>query len=161
MPMDDNLILSRADLQSLYGLSLYGIEEATANPLPPKRPSPIKKKMTVVMAKPLETGEENPVYRFLTGIIQACKLSVNDISRVSPTSEEINFKYLQDLYQSPIVLMFDITPAEMGLPVFFPHFQLQNFSGVTYLSAPDLITLENDKLLKSKLWLCLKQYFSR
>jgi len=58
------------------------------------------------------------------------------------------------------VLMFDVTPVDMGLPVFFPSFQLQNYSGITYLSGPELQQLEADKLLKSKLWLCLKQFYN-
>jgi len=42
----------------------------------------------------------------------------------------------------------------------FPHFQQQKFTGITFLFSPSLNELENDKLLKSKLWICLKQIFN-
>ena len=116
--------------------------------------------MTVITHDPLIPEKENTAYTFLNGILQACRLGISDVSLLSFRTDEVNFKYIQDTNQSSLVLMFDIAPGAIGLPVYFPHFQLQNFSGVTYLSAPGLDALQNDKLLKSKLWLCLKQYFS-
>jgi hypothetical protein len=160
MAINDNLTLSPHALQNLYGESLYLVDEVTDKQPTKERPVLIKKLITVITTAPLIPGKENAAYTFLNGILQACRLSVSDVSLLSTHMDEVNFKYIQDTNQSSLVLMFDIAPGAIGLPVYFPHFQLQNFSGVTYLSAPDLDSLQNDKLLKSKLWLCLKQYFS-
>jgi len=160
MPINDNLMLSPAILDHLYGGSLYSIEEQPGKPAQKERRVITKKLMTVITGVPV-TPETDPLsHQFLSGIIQACRIPVTEVSMLCAQTDEINFKYLQDNYPSPIVLMFDITPGDIGLPVYFPHFQLQLFSGITYLSAPDLSTLQNDKLLKSKLWLCLKQHFA-
>ena len=160
MPINDNLILSPASLENLYGTSLYYIDEQPGKPARKERPATVRKLMTVITGIPVGPETDSSSYTFLTGIIQACRVPVTEVVMLCAQTDEINFKYIQDNYPSPIVLMFDITPGDIGLPVYFPHFQLQLFSGITYLSAPDLATLQNDKLLKSKLWLCLKQHFS-
>ena len=160
MAINDNPALSRHTIQNLYGESLYLIDEITGSQIQNKRPVISKKTVTVITTTTLTQEIENSAYTFLNGILQACRLAVTDVSIISSHNDEVNFKYIQDTNQSALVVMFDIAPGAMGLPVYFPHFQLQHFSGVTYLSAPDLETLQNDKLLKSKLWLCLKQYFS-
>ncbi len=160
MPLNEKPALSRHALQNLYGDSLYLIDENNVKQIPQVKPVISKKLVTVITSVPLLQEKDNTAYTFLNGILQACKLAVTEVSILLAHIDEINFKYIQDTNQSSLVLMFDIAPGAMGLPVYFPHFQLQNFSGVTYLSAPDLETLQNDKLLKSKLWLCLKQYFS-
>ena len=160
MPFNDNLKLSTEDLQNLFGQSLYFIEELPHKQASGEKKVSVKKVMTVITGVPIPTEKENVSYSFLAGIFQACRVPATDVSLISSHSDEVNFKYIQDTFHSSLVLMFDITPGDIGLPVYFPHFQLQNFSGVTYLSAPDLASLQSDKLLKSKLWLCLKQYFS-
>jgi hypothetical protein len=160
MPINDNLMLSPGVLDNLYGGSLYSIEEQPGKPATKERQAITKKIMTVITGLPV-TPESDPLsYNFLSGIIQACRIPATEVYMHCAQTDEINFKYLQDSFPSPIVLMFDVTPGDLGLPVYFPHFQLQLFSGITYLSAPSLATLQNDKLLKSKLWLCLKQHFA-
>lgn len=160
MPINDNLILPAAALETLYGNSLYIIERQLNKQLQKERAIPVKKLMTVITSIPVSQETDPGTYNFITGIVQACRIPLADVALLSTPLNEVNFKYIQDHCQSPLVLMFDLTPGDIGLPIFFPHFQLQLFSGVTYLAAPDLATLQQDKLLKSKLWLCLKQYFS-
>ena len=160
MPINDNLILTESALQGLYGRSLYTIEENRAHPSKVEKHEVIRKSMTIITLLPLEKNLENPLFRFLSGIVQACKLSLSDIHLISSQDDHINFKFLQDNSPSPLVLMFDVTPVDLGLPVYFPNFQLQNYSGITYLSGPGLQQLEADKLLKSKLWLSLKQFYN-
>ncbi len=160
MSNNDNLTLSQTALENLYGSSLYLVEEQVSRPRPKDRTVPEKKLMAVITSQPLSAETDPATFNFLSGIVQACRIPVAEVLILNAQQDEINFKYIQDHQPSPIVLMFDITPGDMGLPVYFPHFQLQQYSGVTYLSAPDLATLQTDKLLKSKLWLCLKTHFS-
>ncbi|MBK9568854.1 MAG: hypothetical protein IPO53_02260 [Chitinophagaceae bacterium] len=51
-------------------------------------------------------------------------------------------------------------PAAFGLPMHFPHYQIQAFAGNSFLYAPSLKELENDRVEKSKLWVCLKRLFN-
>jgi hypothetical protein len=61
------------------------------------------------------------------------------------------------------VIMFGIEPTELKLPLSFPQFKLQEYALCTYLYVPSLDSLNNEseegKLLKTKLWICLKSMF--
>ncbi|HUR67383.1 MAG TPA: hypothetical protein VMZ03_13615 [Chitinophagaceae bacterium] len=98
---------------------------------------------------------------FLTGIIGACKLSLADVAVVNlHTYPDASYKELTHFFKSKIVLLFDTEPAAFGLPINFPFYQLQAFAGNTFLYAPSLKELENDKIEKSKLWVSLKRLFN-
>jgi hypothetical protein len=98
---------------------------------------------------------------FLTGILGACKLSLADVALVNLDGHpDVSYKELTTYFKTKIVLLFDTEPAAFGLPMSFPHYQLQAFAGNTFLYAPSLKELENDKIEKSKLWVCLKRLFN-
>ena len=98
---------------------------------------------------------------FLTGILGACKLSMADVAIVNLNNHpEESYKELVAFFKSKIVLLFAVEPASFGLPMRFPHFQIQPFAGNSFLFSPSLKELENDKILKSKLWVCLKRLFN-
>src|SRR5215831_2070284 len=98
---------------------------------------------------------------FLTNILGACKLSLADVAIVNCNNyEEVNYKELIAQFSSRIVFLFDIDPVSFGLPVTFPHFQLQPFANATFLFTPSLLQCNNDTLLKSKLWVCLRRLFN-
>ena len=98
---------------------------------------------------------------FLTGIIGACKLSMADVAVVNLNNHpQSSYKELVVFFKSKIVLLFAVEPASFGLPMNFPHFQIQPFAGNSFLFSPSLKELETDKVLKSKLWVCLKRLFN-
>lgn len=96
---------------------------------------------------------------FLTTILAACRLSIADIAIVNYCNADQ--RELQNLIdtQAKNILLFGIDPPSIKLPINFPQFQLQQFDKHTYLHAPTLAELENDKSLKLKLWNSLKQLF--
>ena len=97
---------------------------------------------------------------FLTGILGACKLSIGDVAIVNFNNHpQSSYKDLKSHFKSKNVFLFDVEPATFGLPMSFPHFQIQTFANSSFLFAPSLKELEQDKLLKSKLWICLKRIF--
>ncbi|OSZ80407.1 hypothetical protein CAP36_03900 [Chitinophagaceae bacterium IBVUCB2] len=98
---------------------------------------------------------------FLTGILGACKFSLADVAIVNLAGyPDASYKELTTFFKSKIVLLFDIEPANFGLPMSFPHYQLQPFANNSFLYSPSLKNLENDKVEKSKLWVCLKRLFN-
>ena len=98
---------------------------------------------------------------FLTSMLNACKLNLADVAIVNNNNyEEINYKELVAQFSSKIIFLFGIDPVSFGLPVSFPHFQLQPFANATFLFSPSLKDVEEDKLLKSKLWVSLKRLFN-
>jgi hypothetical protein len=99
-------------------------------------------------------------FNFLTDILGACKLSIGDVAIVNLNNHPgASYKELTNHFKSKNVFLFGVEPATFGLPMNFPHFQLQLFANNSFLFSPVLKELENDKLLKSKLWVCLKRIF--
>lgn len=97
---------------------------------------------------------------FLTGILTACRLSIADVAILNiHYHPNLTYKEIQADLQCKNVVLFGIEPATIELPINFPHYQLQQFTGTTYLTAPTLPELEDDKVEKSKLWVCLKKMF--
>lgn len=98
---------------------------------------------------------------FLTGILDACKLSLADVAIININDQtESTYKDFVTFFKSKIVLLFAVEPDSFGLPMSFPAFQIQPFSGSSFLFSPSLQELEKDKVLKSKLWVCLKRLFN-
>ena len=98
---------------------------------------------------------------FFTGILNACKLTVEDVAILNfNTHPEVSYKELTEFFKSKIVFLFDVEPAAFGLPMNFPHYQIQAFAGNSFLYSPSFKNLENDKVQKSKLWICLKRLFN-
>jgi hypothetical protein len=101
----------------------------------------------------------NNELNFLTSILSACKLSLADVAIVNVHSLN-NSETVIDNIECKNVLLFGVEPLSMGLPIHFPHFQLQQFNKRTYLSAPPLSQIENNKEVKLNLWNNLKKMFS-
>jgi hypothetical protein len=98
---------------------------------------------------------------FLTGILGACKLSLADVSIFNLNNHPATtYKELTSFFASKVVVLFDTEPSSFGLPMSFPHYQIQAFAGISFLYSPSLKNLENDKVEKSKLWVCLKRLFN-
>lgn len=98
---------------------------------------------------------------FLTGILGACKLTMADVAIINlHNNPEIVYKELITHFKAKVVLLFDVEPATFGLPMNFPQYQIQPFSGSSFLYSPSLKELENDRVEKSKLWVCLKRMFN-
>lgn len=95
--------------------------------------------------------------QFLTGILGACKLTIADVVIVNIHDQPTDYKTLANHFESRIVFLFNVDPVSFGLPINFPHYQIQAFAGNSFIYAPSLKALENDKLEKSKLWVSLKR----
>ena|SRR5690349_13039064 len=120
-----------------------------------------QKNILILVNDPDSTHIADQQLNFLTGILSACKLSLADVSIVNRHQyPESNYKDLTTAFKSKIVLLFDIEPSTIGLPMIFPHYQIQAFARQSFLYAPSLSSLENDKLEKSKLWVSLKRLFN-
>jgi hypothetical protein len=120
-----------------------------------------QKKILLVVNNPEVVFMPDNELTFLTGILGACKLTLADVAIVNRhTIPEVAYKELLTHFSSKVVLLFDVEPADFGLPMSFPLYQLQAFAGNTFLYSPSLKQLENDRVEKSKLWVCLKRLFN-
>jgi hypothetical protein len=98
--------------------------------------------------------------KFLTGILNACKLNLNNIAALNiHQNKRLTYKKLSTDLNAKVVLLFGVTSQEIDLPFTIPEFQIQSFNNQKYICTPGLDILEKDVELKKKLWTSLKQIF--
>jgi hypothetical protein len=157
----NNIQLKSSMLADLYQTSLVETESKTSIPEQKqlKYLGNNQKNIIAVVSHqsiPFLPDEE---FNFLSNVLAACKLSIADIGIIN--SNNVDQNDLQNIINTEAnkVLLFGIEPLAIGLPINFPAFQLQPFNSRTYLHAPSLSQIENDKGLKTRLWTSLKAMF--
>ncbi len=118
------------------------------------------RRVLVVVQREKEAFLPDGELKFLTSVLKACGLSVADIALVNLASVE-NKAYgpLTEHFGSRQVLLFDVTPGQMGMPINFPPFQVQTFKEIKWVHAPALHLVEADVAQKKSLWAALKNLF--
>lgn len=119
-----------------------------------------KKNILVVVSYPDAVHLPDEALTFLTNMLTACKLSLGDVAIVNRKNyPEGTYKDLVAQFKSKTVFLFGIDPLDFGMPVGFPHYQVQHLANSTFLYSPSLDEHKNDPLLKSKLWVSLRNIF--
>jgi len=100
---------------------------------------------------------------FLTTILQACRLNLGDVAIINCQREKISFEALRQELACNYLLIFGAVFPNIGLDE-PPLFTIRQVDDCTILYSPAAEQLNNDdaasKLLKSRLWGCLKQMFN-
>jgi hypothetical protein len=155
---------------------------ATTDARPPKAPAPTpkapeppapgpykflgnnRKQIAIIVHSPGTPFLPDNQLSFLTKILEACRMNIGDIAIVNAATTSVVITELRQQLNPTAVLLFGLEPVAIKLPINFPVFRLQPYDACTYLSAPALSQLvqnsEESKLLKSKLWVCLKSLFN-
>ena len=121
------------------------------------------RRVTMLVHFPGEVFIPDQHLQFLTRMLEACKMNLGDVAIVNTASAATDIEQIKTQLQPKQVFLFGVDPASVLLPFSFPFFKEQDHGGYTYLYTPPLDELnqdsENGKLLKSKLWVCLKKLF--
>ncbi|MHA4812102.1 hypothetical protein ACX0G9_28665 [Flavitalea flava] len=122
-----------------------------------------KKKITILVKSPGVAFLPDDQLAFLTKILEACRMNMGDVAIVNLASAPVPIAELKRRLQPAFLILFGIEPVEIKLPMNFPAFKIQDYDQTSYLYASSLNELvaptEESKLLKSKLWVCLKSMF--
>jgi hypothetical protein len=122
------------------------------------------KKITILVQSPGIPFLPDNQLTFLTKILEACRMNIGDVAIVNTATAPVNINTLKQQLQPTAMLLFGLEPTAIKLPINFPEFKVQPYDNCSYLSAPPLTRLvqqsEEGKLLKSKLWVCLKTLFN-
>jgi hypothetical protein len=157
----NNIQLKSSMLADLYKNSLVETTCTTSTPEPKqlKYLGNNQKNIIVIVSHQSVPFLPDEELNFLTSVLTACKLSIADIGIIN--NRDVEQADLQNIIHSEAkkVLLFGVEPLSIGLPINFPVFQLQPFNSRTYLHAPVLSQIENDKASKSRLWTSLKTLF--
>ena len=175
----NNIDLSDAIIAELFSKSLIGNLENT--PVSSEKPSLIKeialtdesnekkfrvlgnnnRNILIILQYPDISFLPDHDLQFLSNILGACKLSLNDVAILNINNyPQISYKQLIPYFKSKVAILFGVTPVSIGLPLNFPDFQIQAFDGTSYLLSPSLHGMEDDKETKSRLWTSLKRLFN-
>ena len=120
-----------------------------------------KKKILVVVRHPEVPHIPDKQLAFLTKLLGACNLNLADVAILNfQDHSSSEFSEILNYFKPKVVLMFEIEPAEFGMPMIFPQFQVQGYKDAVFVSSPSLQVIEPDKTLKGKLWICLKKIFN-
>lgn len=96
---------------------------------------------------------------FLDKLLAACKLNPEEAKNVNILEHAPDYNYVIDLSTPPVVLLFGVGPAQIGLPLEFPNYQVQKHHGKTFLACDPLNLLTGDPAAKKILWECLKKIY--
>jgi len=122
-----------------------------------------RRKVTVLVQSPGVAFLPDEQLAFLTKMLEACRMNIGDVAIVNQASAPVNINPIKQQLQPSYMLLFGIQPVEIKLPINFPLFKIQAYDQCTYLYAPSLDELvsvsEDSKILKGKLWGCLKTMF--
>ena len=100
----------------------------------------------------------------LSKLLAACKLNLADVAIVN-LKEDYSFADIKQQLQPQNVLMFDVSTSDLSLPFNIPNYQVQQYGGCTFMTAPS-VTLSADKTTeaikteKRNLWEKLKVIFN-
>ena len=160
----DNIQLPAAAIQDLFSKSLVQLNR--------EKPSPEKKQEISLLGK---NGKgilalvdhadavhlPDAALELLLNILAACKLSLDDAAVINLHHQpQLTYQMLSDELQARVVLFFGPGPESIQLPLSFPHYQVQSYSGLTLLWSPPLDVLHTNKSEKTKLWKSLQQLFN-
>ena len=152
-------------LRDLYKESLVELNEIqqSADKKPELKDSALgnnQKQVLILVNYPDSQVISDTELNFLLTILNACKLTLNDVVIVNFAKEEkITYQKLVQEFKPKVVLLFGVMQASISMPVLFPDFQVQSFNDIRFLSSPPLQSLQQDDAIKRKLWTGLKQLF--
>ena len=151
---------SRANSPGTAGVaSLMPGSAQAATPELPGMLGQFRQKILILVRYPDIPHLPDAPLAFLLSILSACKLGIADVGIVNVSPVD-SYRHLQTTYKPRVMLLCGIAPQSLEMPLDFPQFQVQPFDNCTFLFSPALEEIENDKVLKSKLWVCLRKVFN-
>jgi hypothetical protein len=122
-----------------------------------------RRHVTLVVHAPGSPFLPDAELSFVARILEACHMTLADVAIVNHAAAEVNITMIKDQLHPTTILLFGTDPTAIRLPLHFPVFKPIDYDSCKFLSAPGLEQLvtntEESKLLKSKLWVCLKTIF--
>ena len=100
---------------------------------------------------------------WLQKMLEACRLNLGDVAIANVAKNDFSISDIKQELFSNTVILLGAEPSAIQLPINFPHFNLQQHDGITFLATPPPGQLNQStaeaKLLKSKLWVSLQKLF--
>ncbi len=118
-----------------------------------------QKKILIVVNEPNANFINDSDLQLLTGILNACKLTLADIAIINIYRKGINYSDITEELEPVVILLFGVELKRLEFPLHFPDFQVQKYNDQKFLAAPSLQTLAADVPAKKLLWSNLQNIF--
>jgi len=116
-----------------------------------------QKNIALFIQNDSEVYLNDELFNLLTNILNACKLGMQDIALINVAQYgALPFTTWQAAVPMKQAVLFGIPPSSMGLEA-ISAYQLLQVNGCQLLSSDELPLIAQDKMLKGKLWMGLKQ----
>lgn len=152
----DNIQLPPKVIAELYKETLVVLNPLQTSEIKSPDTDRIKSGKVLLLTATAATNDENA---FLDKLLQACKLSREEVNQVSMDERKIDYETVTDGFGASVVLLFGVPPAQIGLPLEFPRYQVQRHHKQTYLYCDVPGQLKEDVAAKKILWECLRKIF--
>ncbi len=123
-----------------------------------------KKNIIIIIKDPDAVFVNDQWLGTLGKLLSACKLNIGDTAIINHLNTSVEFAALKDQLQPKQILMFDATIQDLQLPFTIPYYQVQQYAGTTFMTAPAATlsdaNTEAVKIEKRKLWEKLKLIFA-
>ncbi len=118
-----------------------------------------QKNILLLIQNEKEAYLSEETFNLLTNILNACKLGMQDVALVN-TANYPGTRLQNYLSKIPTrqVIYFAIPSDALGLPP-METYRIGTHHGISVLMSDDLQLIATDKILKGRLWMCLKQLF--
>jgi len=157
----NDILLTPSLLTSLYADVLVN-DIATAVPKPSITPHMGKNEkhiLLIISTAGIDFLSDSDLL-FLQTILTPCKLTMADVALINWKKKKKNYEEILTDFKSRHIILFDVSPEQFGLPLNFPHFQVQEFNKQLYLFAPSLKDIQKDVSAKTSFWNALKIFFN-
>lgn len=161
----NNLILAGTSAKSAPANKIKDIKNTSAKQVnEPTWLGKNQQNITIVLEDEVNKfiGEDN--LSFLINILNACKLTPDDIAIVNIYRNAVDFTKIKATLNPRVMIFFDVLPESIDLQMQITPYAAAEISGVTLLAASNLSELNggtaNQKAEKAKLWQALKKIFS-
>lgn len=122
-----------------------------------------RRRITLIVNAPGSPFLPDDQLTVLTRILEACHMTLADVAIVNHAASPATIAEIRQHLQPSTVILFGPEPSAIKLPINFPVFKPIDYDACKFLAAPALERFvpntEESKLLKSKLWVCLKTIF--
>jgi RNAse (barnase) inhibitor barstar len=119
-----------------------------------------QKKILLVVTVKEAIYLQDEALAFVIKLLVACQCTMDDVAILNTEkNKEVTYTSINKNLQPNIVLLFDVSPDSIDMPLSFPYYQVQKYNSQVFLYCPSVLQLLQDVEQKKQLWACLQQIF--
>ena len=123
-----------------------------------------KKHVTIIINLDSTTVISTEWSTFLTSVLSACKLTLNDVVIVNTHKKTINYSQIITQFKSQYLIVFDVAPSLIGIPAAIPNYDIRVNDNCSFVFSESIALMLNNtadaKQVKMRLWTSLKKLFN-